>query len=109
MSIKLRQFYESLIQQDTPFITRFGTAEHKQAWSDSTYAIRAARTRQEMVNAANRMGEIRSTIHRGNEDSTEYRLFYLQHGPEKYEVIKEKFGQDLADIVQKLRDDAKTD
>jgi hypothetical protein len=109
MSSKLRKYYENLLVQDTPFIERFGTPQQKQQWSDNATIIKGTNQRTQMVKAGNVMGSIRGAVHRTHEGSTAYRLLYLQRGPESYEDIKSNAGQEIADIVQKLRDDAKTE
>ena len=102
----LRKYYEKLLSQDTPFIEIFGNSEQQSNWKRGEIVIHTTTNKALLVGAANSMGSIKDQVHRTNEHRTDYRLFYLQHGPQTYEKLKRDLGQDIADTVQKLRDAA---
>ena len=102
--IKLREHYTKLLKQDTPFIKIFGTQEDKQNWSNGQTIILTATSKVLLVETANVMGSIRDKVHINNVERLDYRLFYIQHGPETYENIEQNLGKEMADTIQKLRD-----
>ena len=104
MNTDLRQHYHNLAVQDTPFIERFGTKEQKEAWNKGKLTIQTTCSKKTLLQTGNLMGGIKNDIHRKHQDDTEYRLFYLQHGPQSYEDIKKQFGAEIADTIKSLRE-----
>jgi hypothetical protein len=102
-STNLKLHYENLLKQDSPFIDKFGTPQQKQTWSATSQLLFESKSNDDIMKHALVMGKIRDYIHKKYEDSTVYRIFYLQHGPQTYEQIKSNLGKELADVVQDLR------
>jgi len=100
----LKQHYKKMLDVDTPFIETFGTIPQKTRWRDGIVALDSLNDKKTLIEYGNLMGSIRDSVHKSNENNTEYRLFFLQHGPHTYEQLERDLGKEVADAVQHLRD-----
>lgn len=99
----MKLHFKKLYTDDNPFVERFGTSEQKEDWVKGGQEMVNCQDENALVLITNRLGKIRDEVHSGNEDSTEYRLLFLQKGPQTIEEIRRALGSEISEAVQKLR------
>jgi len=96
-------YYKKLYDNDFEFVDKFGTPDQKSIWKVGGENIMKATDEKKITKTAELMGKIRDEIHSSHINDHNYRLLYLQKGPETYEQIKATAGKEIADIVKNLR------
>lgn len=99
----MKLYYKKLFDNDTPIVTRFGTTDERKQWKQGGNIIINTSDTDVLKEVANKMGKIRSDIHKRNENDTNYRLCYLQYGTETIDDIKKNLGEGIANVVRNLR------
>lgn len=95
--------FQKLFEQDTPFIQKFGTESQQEEWNKGEIDMKSAKSHAVLQKITEQLGRIRDVVHTSNENNTDYRLFYLQKGPQTYDEIRRALGKEIADAVHALR------